>query len=147
MNDSSGMDSFPSPGVAGGRPAGASAPAGWGEALGLLISARIGLLQLESRAAARQAGESVASVVAALLAVIFAWALALAGGIAALAAATSWPWYWLALAAALLHVLAAAICLRLARSPRAPTFPITRAEFHKDREWLATLKTPPKSND
>jgi len=129
------------------RPA-ASTPAGWGEALGLLISSRIGLIRLESTAAARQFGKCAAALAAAALAVMFAWALMLAGGIAALAANTSWPWHWIALAAALLHALAAAICLWVAnRSSLSTPFPITRAEFHKDREWLDTLKTPSKSNN
>ena len=77
----------------------------------------------------------------------FAWALLLAGGIAALAAATRWPWHWFALAAAAAHALAAAIGFYLARSAARPAFPITRAEFHKDREWLDTLKSPRKSNN
>ena len=81
------------------------------------------------------------------LAAFFAWALVLAGGIAVLAAATAWPWHWIALVAACLHALAAAICLRYVKVSRLCAFPITRAEFTKDREWLDTLKTPRKSND
>ena len=147
MNDSSGMASSTPSGVAAEHHASASVPAGWSEALGALIGARISLIQLESKAAARQAGIYAALIAAIALATIFAWALVLAGGIAALAAATSWPWHWIALAAALGHALTAVICLGFVRSTRPPAFPITRAEFHKDREWLDTLKTPRKSND
>ena len=122
-------------------------PAGWSEALGALVSARLALIQIESTAAARQAGRLAGTLAAGALAAFFAWALVLAGGIAALAAATAWPWHWIALAAAAMHALAAAICLLHARSAASPAFPITRAEFQKDREWLETLKTPRKSND
>ncbi|MEI6676649.1 MAG: phage holin family protein, partial [Verrucomicrobiota bacterium] len=114
---------------------------------GNLIHARLCLLQLELGGAARQIGKSVLLLSCAALAMIFAWALGLAGGIAALAAATAWPWHWLALAAALVHLLAAALCLRLAKASDSPALPITRAEFQKDCEWLNTLKTPRKSTD
>ncbi len=141
------MDSSTPSGVAGEQHASTSAPTGWSEALGLLIGSRIALIELESKAAARQLGQCVIGFVVAALAAAFAWALVLAGGIAALAAATSWPWRWIALAAALLHVVAAFVCLRIAHAAKAPVFPITRAEFHKDRAWLASLKAPSKSNN
>ncbi|MEI6654820.1 MAG: phage holin family protein [Verrucomicrobiota bacterium] len=144
MNASSRMDSStPPPACA----APAAAPGTWSEALGNLIHARLCLLQLELGGAARQIGKSVLLLGSAALAVIFAWALGLAGGIAALAAATAWSWHWIALAAALVHLLAAATCLQLAKASSPPTFPVTRAEFQKDCEWLNTLKSPRKSND
>jgi len=146
MNAFSGMDSNTSPDASAQSRAQASAAPGWSEALGALVGSRIALIQLESKAAARQAGELVALIAAVALATLFAWALLLAGGIAALAAATAWPWYWIALAAAVIHAVAAAVGLRRAKSTARPAFPITRAEFHKDREWLNTLKTPRKSN-
>lgn len=124
----------------------AAASAGWSEALGALLSARIALIQLESKAAVGQAGELFARVATAALAAIFAWALLMAGGIAALAAATGWPWYWIALVAAAVHALAAVLSLGRAKAACRPAFPVTRAEFHKDHEWLDTLKTPRKSN-
>jgi len=146
MNAFSGMNSPTPPDASAQHRAQASAPEGWSEALGALLGSRIALIQLESKVAAREAGELVALVAAVALATLFAWALLLAGGIAALAAATAWPWHWIALAAAVVHVVAAAIGLRRARAAARPAFPITRAEFHKDREWLDTLKTPRKSN-
>ncbi|MEI6607797.1 MAG: phage holin family protein [Verrucomicrobiota bacterium] len=125
----------------------ASAATGWSEALGALMSSRLALMHLESCTAARQAGQLAACIAAAAIALICAWALLVAGGIAALAAATAWPWYWLALAAAVAHALAAGYCLLRARTSYSPVFPVTRAEFIKDREWLATLKSPRKSNN
>lgn len=141
------MDSSTPPETAAEPPTAAAGPVDWSEALGTLISSRIALIQLESRAASRQARQLAAVIAGAAVAACFTWALVLAGGIAALAAATGWPWYWLALAAAAGHALVAAVCLRLAGAARAPAFPITRAEFQKDREWLDTLKIPRKSND
>jgi uncharacterized membrane protein YqjE len=80
----------------------------------------------------------------AALAGVFAWALIVAGGIGALAVATAWPWYWIALGVALLHALVAGLGVLLFKSAKTPTFPITRNEFQKDREWLQTLTTPKK---
>jgi hypothetical protein len=146
MNDSSGMDSTPAADALARQRVPAPPPT-WREALSALIGARIALLEFESKAAARQAGKCAAKLLGAILATIFAWALGLAGAIAAFAAASAWPWYWIALAAALLHAIAAVICLLLARASTLSPFPITRAEFQKDREWLVTLNTPRKSND
>lgn len=146
MNDSSGMDSTTAADALGPRAVPAPPPT-WREALSALIGARIALLEFESKVVARQAGKCAAKLLGATIAAIFAWALGLAGAIAACAAATAWPWYWIALAAALLHAIAAVICLQLARASTPSPFPITRAEFQKDREWLVTLKTPRKSND
>jgi hypothetical protein len=149
MNASYGMDSSTPPAAAAAeQPSEPSAPpSGWCEALATLLSARLTLIQLESQAAGRQVATLAAALAATALAAAFAWALALAGGIAALAAACAWPWHWLALAAAVVHAVVAVLCLRVARAAKPPLFPITCAEFHKDREWLVTLKTPRKSND
>ncbi len=144
MNAPPGMAPFPTP-DAPAEPR-TEVPVGWSEALLALLSSRLALIQLESKTAARQASQLAALIALAALAIISAWALLLAGGIAALASITAWPWHWLALAAAAAHALAAGICLRRARTASRPAFPITRAEFLKDREWIATLKAPRKSN-
>jgi len=145
MSASPGMPSATPPEASPHR-AQASAPAGSIEALSALVGSRIAVIQLESRVATRQAGELVALIVTVALAAFFAWALLLAGAIAALAATSGWSWHWIALAVAAVHVAAAAIGLQRAKSAARPAFPITRAEFNKDREWLRTLKTPRKSN-
>jgi uncharacterized membrane protein YqjE len=147
MIDFSRMDSPNFTGSPAGHPTPASAPLTWSEALGGLLSARVSLLQIELRSALRQAGRRALLLAVAALALIFAWALGLVGGITALAAATSWPWHGLALAAALLHALVAAICLWVAKTSPQASLPLTCAEFKKDCEWLNTLKTPRKSND
>ncbi len=132
---------------AAGRHPEVPAPTKWSEALLGLLSARIALMQHEAQAAAGQALRFGVLIAVAAIATFFAWALLLGCGIASLAAATTVAWQWIALAAALLHALAAAICLQFARSATFSAFSMTRAEFHKDREWLKLQTTPRKSND
>ena len=146
MNDSSGMNSSTPSGETGLRPPHTAAPTNWSEAICALLSARISLIQIESKAATRLVITRAALIVVGILATLFTWALLLAGGIATLAALTHWPWHFITLAVALIHALAAAICLRLA-SASIPIFPATCAEFQKDHEWLNSLHTPRKSND
>lgn len=124
-----------------------SRPLNWSEALIALISSRVALIQLEARDAARQRTRRVAAVIVATLCLFFTWALLLAGGIAAIASASGWPWHWLALGAAALHLFLAVLLLNAGSSkPGAQAFPLTRAEFRKDREWIENFQKKPKSN-
>ena len=110
-----------------------------------LISSRASLIGLESKDAAKDAARRAILLVALVFCVFFAWALLLAGGIACLARISGWPWPGIAIACAILHLVAAAALARFAcsRIPRA--FPITRAEFQKDREWIEILQPTKKS--
>ncbi len=117
----------------------ADEPVGWLDSIAMLVASRIALIQLEARASARQAALRVAQIAAAALCLLFTWILLIAGAIGALAAATQWPWHWLAIAAAVMHLIAA-LALFVRRKPNEPSFPLTRAEFEKDRQWLDTLK-------
>jgi uncharacterized membrane protein YqjE len=141
MISSSGTDATPTSGDLGSSP---EALRNWQQALVELVRSRVALIRLESQGAVRQGVRTAAAGVVAALALGFAWALLLVGGIGALAMAAHWPWYWIALAAALLHVGAAGLCAVLLRAAKAPTFPVTRNEFQKDREWLQNLKSPRK---
>jgi bacteriorhodopsin len=125
----------------------ASTPSGWMEALFTLISSRLTLIQLEFRDAARQRSKSIVAKIAAVLCVFFTWALTLAGGIAALATVTPWPWYGIALVAAALHLIVAVILFKAANSPKPQPFPITRSEFQKDHEWIKSLQKTPTSKN
>jgi hypothetical protein len=115
------------------------APANWREAIMSLIASRIALIQLESKGAGKEAAKRASLIGGAVGCLFFTWALLLAGGVVAIAEATNYPWHWIAMGAALLH--------RLARPSGKPAFPITRAEFQKDREWIETFQTTKKSND
>lgn len=124
-----------------------ASPACWREALMSLIASRIALIQLEARDTARQRARRVLSVIVAAMCLFFTWALLLAGGIAAVSSASGWPWYWLAIGAAALHLLLALLLLSGGSSnPAVPVFPLTRAEFQKDREWIQNFQKKPKSN-
>ena len=116
-----------------------SGPMGFLDAIAALIATRIALIQLEARATARKTAIRVLCVILAALCLLFAWLLLVAGLIGALVIATGWPWHWLAIAAALMH-LVAALALLVHRQPSEPPFPLTRAEFEKDRQWLENLK-------
>ena len=121
-------------------------PANWSEAVLTLVATRLALIELELKQAAASGARRASGWVAAVACLFFTWLLLLAGGIALIAEATDWPWSLVALAGAALHLVAAIGFAWSARTPAAPAFPVTRAEFHKDREWIETLQQTPKSN-
>lgn len=118
-------------------------PESWKDSMACLVSSRIAIMQAESKdAAAAGVKKAVLAVIAALCA-LFTWILLLAGAIGAISAATSWTWFHVAFAAAGAHLLIALIAVMIAKAKGAPQFPITRAEFEKDRKWLNQLKNKP----
>lgn len=128
------------------RAGGPAQPSNWGEALMGLVSSRIALIELECKEAARGGARRALSIVAAIICVFFTWALLLAGGIAAIAASTGWVWYWVAIAGAAIHLVAAIIVFNRAKPSGQSAFPVTRSEFQKDREWIENLQKTRKSN-
>ena len=136
-----GMDAVPS-----GATANEALPSDWRGALMALIAARYALIRIESKQAAKVGAERAAHIVAAVICAFFTWALLLAGGIAALSHQTGWPWFWIALAIAGFHLIAAILLARAAKGHSSPTFTATRAEFQKDREWIENFQKTPKSN-
>ena len=121
-------------------------PLNWREALAGLVAARMALIQLESKDAARDAARRAAWVAAACGCAFFAWALLLAGVIPMISESLDWPWNRVAVGAAILHLLAGIILVRLAKPSAATAFPVTRAEFQKDREWIENFPKTKKSN-
>ena len=121
--------------------------ANWRESLLALISARLALIELESKEAATIAARRAILIVALIACVLFTWALVLVGGIAGLAHLSGWPWYGIAGGVAILHLVAALLFARAAQARTAPTFPVTRAEFKKDREWIKNFQQTRKSDD
>lgn len=112
-----------------------------------LIASRIALIQLESKDAGKETAKRASLIGAAIGCLFFAWTLLLAGGVAAIAQAANFPWYWIAMGFALLHLVVAFILFRLAQPSGKPAFPITRAEFQKDREWIENFQKIKKSSD
>jgi uncharacterized membrane protein YqjE len=151
MNSETDIHSTPPEGAGVGIPR-ASAdstpkePTDWRAALLTLIASRVAIIQIESKEAAKAAAERLACLVAMVICIFFTWALVLAGGIAAIASATSWPWFWIAMAAGGVHLLAAIGLTRAAKAPGKATFSATKAEFHKDREWIENFQTARKSD-
>lgn len=130
-----------------GQPAPGGLPPDWQEALLNLVASRVELIRLESREASRVASRKAVMAGAGAALLVFGWLLALASLVGLFAAATGIGWHWVALAAALLHLIPAVFLLRAAKAAPSPTFPVTREEFIKDREWLRNLRNHRKSND
>ena len=126
--------------------AAAALPANWREALLALVAARVALIELEFKQSAQAGARRALCLAAVAGCVFFTWALLLAGGIALLADSSGWPWYEIAIGAAALHLLAAIGFALGTRPASTPAFAVTRAEFHKDRQWIENLPTTPKSN-
>jgi uncharacterized membrane protein YqjE len=116
-----------------------ASPVGWLDAIAALVASRVALIQLEAGESARRAAIRAIRFIVAAVCLLFAWLLIVVGLIGLLASAANWPWHWLAITAALLH-LVAALALLSRKKPSEPAFPLTRAEFEKDRQWLENLK-------
>jgi len=119
----------------------------WQRALAEFVRARIELIRYEARAAGRGAARALGAVLGALLIAALFYLLLLAGIIGWLdAAIPALPWYALTLIVAAAHGLAAlALALSLRRHKPDTSFPLTRTELAKDREWLEQIKTPSNS--
>lgn len=112
-----------------------------------LVATRLTLIELEAKGAAKQAAKRGSSLAAAVGCAVFAWALLLAGGVSMIAKSANLPWDQVAVGTAILHLMAGIILARLAKPSAATAFPVTRAEFQKDREWIENFQKTQKSND
>ncbi len=114
-------------------------------ALALYAEARGRLLQIE----AQEAGVKFTSIIvlAAVLSgsLLCGWMLAMPAVVWLIAESQQWPWYYVALSAAGLHLLLGFIFLLmlLSRLRRLRVFEETFHQFQRDREWLSA--TPPQS--
>lgn len=122
-----------------------SPPEGWKNLLVEFIDARLSLIRLEARDAGKEAARRGAIVVMITGAGLATWGLTLAGIIGWISANREWPWYFVALGIALLHLIIAAAGLLLLKQRSAPSFPLTRSELAKDREWLQTINNQENS--
>ncbi len=116
----------------------------WRETAVEFVSARLELLVLEAREAGATAARRGVLVAFIGGCAMTAWLTGMAGLIGWIATSGSGvAWHWVALAAAVLHLLLAGIAALVLRRPVPPAFPIARAELSKDREWLLNLKDKP----
>jgi uncharacterized membrane protein YqjE len=109
-----------------------------------LIASRVAIILLESKETAGQWTRRLLLFVIAGLCALFAWALLVAGLVTWISEAAGWPWHWVALGAAVCHGIAAWISTLFAKPSASETFPITRSEFKKDRQWIESFQKPRK---
>jgi hypothetical protein len=109
-----------------------------------LVASRVALIQLESKDVARGASKRAILIAAACGCAFAAWMLLLAGGVSIISQSTGWPWSWVAVGLAAIHLLVGVILAQTAKSAGGDSFPATRAEFQKDREWIENFNKPKK---
>lgn len=110
------------------------------DGLRVLLASRVALIRLEAAEATGHALKRVVSLVMVGVLALFLWALLLAGGIGALAALTGWGWFWITFGAAGMHLVVIGGLIAYVRRKAPTAFPVTRAEFERDRVWLDQLK-------
>lgn len=112
------------------------------EALLTLAFSRMEIVRIEAKSASSAAFGRFALLIVGMFALFSAWALALAASIGVIAASSTWEWYHVAFASAGAHLLIGVVFLLILKARKTESFPVTRAEFQKDREWLNRLKKP-----
>lgn len=112
----------------------------WVEAILSLIESRSAIISLEAKDALGNTLAKLVPLVVCVFCIFATWALVVVATIGGLASATPWKWYQIAFAMAALHLIIALIALIIAKKKKAASFPVTRSEFEKDREWLINLK-------
>ena len=111
-------------------------------ALADFFESRAALFATESKAAAVQFVLVAICLIAALLFFAFGYVFLLATAVVAIAHLANVSWLWIALGAAVLHILIALIFLVIAfNGIKKPIFRETAAELKNDREWLKNLET------
>lgn len=111
-----------------------------------LIDSRLALIQLESADAGQHLMKKFACFAGACFCLFSAWILLVAATIKFVSDATNWPWSWTAFGLAIIHLLLGIVLSSFKSSGACSSFPATRAEFKKDREWIENFSSR-KSND
>jgi uncharacterized membrane protein YqjE len=109
-------------------------------ALADFVESRLGLFASESKTALAQLLTLIICLVGALMFLAIGYVFLMVSAVVWVAHLVAMPWWWIALAAAVLHFLFALVFLLIAKSRTAkPLFPATTAELEKDRQWLKSL--------
>lgn len=141
MIENSGSAPSDDPAITENRTARDSAARGnWVEAIFDLVESRAAIISLEARDVLNSGLAKLIPLAVCLFCVFAAWALAVAAAIGCVAALTEWKWYQITFAMAGLHIVIGVVALLIAKKRKAASFPVTRSEFEKDREWLIQLK-------
>lgn len=114
----------------------------WQSALAEFVSSRVALIQLESKDAVRMIAQKSRYSAMLVAFSLLAWFFFVAGLIGCLHHWTRAPWWAYAMGFGLVHALLAWRIANLLKRPQPPPFPLTCQEFHKDRLWMQSLKTP-----
>jgi hypothetical protein len=114
----------------------------WQSALAEFVASRVALIRLESKDAIRVITEKSRYSAMLMAFSLLAWFFFLAGLIGCLHHFTRVPWWVYAMGFGALHALIAVRMTVLLKRPQPPAFPLTCEEFHKDRLWMQSLKTP-----
>lgn len=118
------------------------ASSSWRESAVEFVSSRLELVALEASEAGKMAARKGALVALIVGCGMIAWMAAVAGLIGWIASAgPNVKWHFVALGAALFHLVLAGIAAAVLRRPAPPAFSLSKAELSKDREWLLNLKT------
>lgn len=117
-------------------------PRDWKDALLTLAFSRMEIVCIEAKSASSVAFGKFALLTVGVFALFSAWALALVASIGLIAASSTWEWYHVAFASAGAHLLIGGVFLLILKAKKTESFPVTRSEFQKDREWLSRLKKP-----
>lgn len=118
----------------------------WLSAVTEFTATRLELIQLEARIFGQATARKTALALVLAVASLVAWLCLLAGLVGVLHHFTCWPWWSFALGFGLVHVLIAWRLAAVLKRPNPPAFPITRAEFQKDRLWMQRLKKHDSKN-
>lgn len=109
-------------------------------ALADFFESRFGLFASESKAALAQLLTLIVCLVGALMFLAIGYVFLIVGAVMWIARLAGMPWWWITLAAAVLHFILAVVFLFVAKSRTGkPLFPATTAELEKDRQWLKSL--------
>ena len=122
-------------------------PASWVSAIMELLATRVSLMEIEGCEAAKSSAKKLFLIIAATIAASLTWVLLVAALIGLVCHFSKMEWFWVTGITALLHGIGAGLMLRSAKPSGAPSFPLTRAEFAKDRLWIESLSQNTKSGN
>ncbi len=133
--------SYDSSGIPGFRSEASPVSENWKDAIPSLIASRIGIIRIESQDAIEVAVRKLILLSVALFSLFATWALLTAGLVGVISEHFNCPWYFAAFSVGGVYLLISLVMLVIIkRIKKTESFPITRAEFEKDRKWLNQLK-------
>lgn len=145
-HDSSGLPSSKAQGnpVAGGS----HIPENWKEAIPSLIVSRIGIFRIEAEDAIEVVAKKLILWGITVFCIVATWGLLTAGLIGLISAQFKCPWYIAAFSLGGVYLFISLVMLLIIkRIKKIESFPITREEFEKDRQWLNQLKNRSNSQN